>query len=147
MSCEPGCTCCTPAATDAAFVVTINPEGRVEAARTDLKVDRLRPDAWAEIPVSVTNQGYVTGPLQLRWSSVPGVEVDAPDMELTGAPSQQTRFRVRLAEPGAADLTLRFWAIGALGGLANKNTAYLYLRCLADDADPSREDVRGAATR
>ena len=35
----------------------------------------------------------------------------------------------------------------ALGGLANKNTAYLYLRCLADDADPSREDVRGAATR
>jgi hypothetical protein len=108
---------------------------------------RLRPDAWAEIPVSVINQGYVTGPLQLRSSAVPGVEVDAPDTELTGASSQQTRFRVRLAEPGAADLTLRFWAIGSLGGLANKNTAYLYLRCLADDADPSREDVRGAATR
>lgn len=141
MACEPGCTCCTPAATDAAFVVTINSEGRVEAVRTNVEVGRLRPDTWAEIPVSVTNQGYVTGPLRLRWSAVPGVEVDAPDTELTGAPNQQTRFWVRLAESGAADLTLRFWALGSLGGLANKNTAYLFLRCLADDAYPSRENV------
>jgi hypothetical protein len=147
MSCEPGCTCCTPAAREAAFIVTINPEGRVEAVRTDVEVGWLRRDVWAAIPVSISNQGFVTGPLRLRWSALPGVEVDAPDTELTGAPSQQTRFRVRLAEPGAADLKLRFWAIGSLGGLANKNTAYLYLRCLADDADPSREDVSGAATR
>jgi hypothetical protein len=89
----------------------------------------------------------VTGPLRLRWSAVPEVEVDAPDTELTGAPSQQTRFRVRLTKPGTAELTLRFWAIGSLGGLANKNTAHLYLRCLADDADPSRENVSGAASR
>ena len=66
--------------------------------------------------------------------------MDAPDTELTGAPSQRTRFRVRLAEPGAADLTLRFWAIGALGGLANKNTAHLYLRCLADQPGSTGED-------
>lgn len=145
MSCEPGCTCCTPAATDAAFVVTINPEGRVEAVRTDIAVGRLRSDTWAEIPISVTNQGYVTGPLRLRWSAVPGVEVDAPDTELTGAPGQQTRFRVRFAEPGAAELTLRFWAIGALGGLANKNTAHLYLRCVAEEADSNREHVRDRA--
>lgn len=146
MSCEPGCTCCTPAATDAAFVVTINPEGRVEAVRTDVEIGRLRSDVWVEIPVDITNQGFVTGPLRLRWSTVAGVEVDAPDTELTGAPSQRTRFRVRFAEPGAAEVRLRFWAIGSLGGLANKNTTYLYLRCRAADAGPSRGDVSAAAS-
>jgi hypothetical protein len=129
MSCEPGCACCTPVATDAAFTVTINPEGRVEARRTDVEVEALRPGEWATIGIAVVNQGYVTGPLQLRWSTVPGVEVDASDTQLTGAPGQNTEFRVRLTEPAAADLTLRFWALGALGGLANKNTSYLYLRC------------------
>jgi hypothetical protein len=129
MSCEPGCSCCTPTTSDAAFVVTINPEGRVEARRTDVEVDALRPGEWATIGVTVVNQGYVTGPLQLRWSSVPGVEVDAPDAQLTGASRQDTEFRVRLVEPVAAELTLRFWALGTLGGLANKNTSYLYLRC------------------
>ncbi|MFC7624091.1 hypothetical protein [Microlunatus sp. GCM10028923] len=128
MSCEPGCSCCTPAVDDAAFVVTINPEGRVEAARTELAVAPVRPGEWAEIDVAVLNQGYVTGPLQLRWSRLPGVEVDAPDTELTGAARQDTRFRVRLADRGAADVTFRFWALGALGGLANKNTAQLYVR-------------------
>jgi hypothetical protein len=139
MSCEPGCACCTCSATaetDAAFAVTINPEGRVEAHRTDVEVEALRPGEWATIGVAVVNQGYVTGPLQLRWSTVPGVEVDAPDVELTGAPSQDAEFRVRLAEPVAADLTLRFWALGTLGGLANKNTAYLYLRCQAANEVP-----------
>lgn len=131
MSCEPGCTCCTPVPTDAAFVVTINPEGRVDAVRTDVTVDALRPGEWATMKVAVVNQGYVTGPLQLRWSTLPGVEVDAPDTQLTGEPRQDTQFRVRLVAPAAADLTLRFWALGTLGGLSNKNTAYLYLRCQA----------------
>jgi hypothetical protein len=135
MSCEPGCACCSPDATDAAFVVTINPEGRVEAHRTDVEVGVLRPGEWARIGVAVVNQGYATGPLQLRSSTVPGVEVDAPDAQLTGAPSQDTEFRVRLAAPAAADLTLRFWALGTLGGLANKNTSYLYLRCQPTDED------------
>lgn len=133
MSCEPGCTCCTPIETGAAFVVTINPEGRVDAARTDAPIAELSPGEWVDIDVMIMNQGHVTGPLQLRWSTVPSVELDAPDTQLTGAPTQDTRFRVRFAEPGAADLTLRFWALGSLGGLANKNTAYLYLRCRSDD--------------
>lgn len=137
MSCEP---CCTPDA-DAPFVVTINPEGRVEAARTEVAVDALRPGEWATIAVAVVNQGYVTGPLQVRWSPLPGVEVDAPDTQLTGQPAQETEFHVRLAEPGDADLTLRFWALGALGGLANKNTAYLYLRCQATDGAVTRQPV------
>lgn len=145
MSCEPGCTCCTPATTDAAFVVTINPEGRVEAARTDVEVGRLQPGAWADVPVLVVNQGYVTGPLQVRWTGVPGLDVDAPDTELTGAPTQDGWFRIRLAEPGAVDLTVRFWAIGSLGGLANKNTAHLYVRCQAD-GDPVRDEVGAAVS-
>jgi hypothetical protein len=129
MSCAPGCSCCAPADTDAAFAVTINPEGRVEAARTDVAVDALPPGEWATIRVAVLNQGYVTGALQVRWSPLPGVEVDAPDTELTGESIQDAEFRVRLTEPGAADLTVRFWALGSLGGLANKNTSSLYLRC------------------
>ncbi|HVX45382.1 MAG TPA: hypothetical protein VHC49_15935 [Mycobacteriales bacterium] len=127
-------TCCPPADTDAAFAVTINPEGRVEVARTDVPVEVLQPGVWASIPVAVINQGYVTGALQVRWSPLPGVEVEAPDTPLSGESLQETEFRVRLAEPGGADLTVRFWALGALGGLANKNTSYLYLRCQAVEA-------------
>jgi hypothetical protein len=125
-------TCCPAPDTEAAFVVTINPEGRVEVARTDVAVDVLRPGEWVRIPVAVVNQGYVTGPLQMRWSALPGVEVEAPDAQLSGEPMQETEFRVRMIEPGGVDLTVRFWALGALGGLANKNTSYLYLRCQAD---------------
>ncbi|WP_152361772.1 hypothetical protein [Microlunatus speluncae] len=149
MACEPGCPCCSTDTGNAVLVVTINPEGRVEAARTDVALDPARPGEWASVAVAVINQGYVTGPLQLRWSTLPGVEVDAPDTELTGAPRQDTRFRVRLTRPGGADLTLRFWALGSLGGLANKNTAFLYLRCRADDAsgrEPAAETVRTPAT-
>jgi hypothetical protein len=133
MNCEPGCTCCTPAPTNALFLVTINPEGRVNADRTDVGVDALHPREWATIPVAIVNEGYVTGPLQIRSSSIPGVEIDAPETELTGAATQDIQFRIRFTEPGAADLTLRFWALGALGGLANKNTAFLYVRCREED--------------
>ena len=134
MHCEPGCVCCTPPTANAVFAVTINPEARVNVDRTDVSVDTLRPGDWTIIPVAVVNEGYVTGPLQLRWSIVPGVEIDASDTELTGAPVQDAQFRIRLTEPHDADLTLRFWALGALGGLANKNTTSLYLRCRADDS-------------
>lgn len=132
--CETGCTCCAPLPANAVFVVTINPEARVNVDRTSVRVEALRSGDWAIIPVAIVNEGYVTGPLQMRWSVVPGVDIDAPDTELTGTSSQDTQFRVRLAEPNDADLTLRFWALGALGGLANKNTTSLYIRYRAEDS-------------
>lgn len=129
MHCEPGCTCCADTTANAVLSVTINPEARVEAHRTEVALDPLRPGEWSTVPVAIVNQGFVTGPLQMRWATMPGVDVDAQDFELTGAPTQDAQFRVRIAEPHDADITVRFWALGALGGLANKNTASLYLRC------------------
>lgn len=129
MHCEPGCA---PPATNAVFIVTINPEARVNVDCSGASIDALNVGHWAIIPVAIVNEGYVTGPLQMRWSGVPGVEIDAPDTELTGASVQDTQFRIRLTEPIDADLTIRFWALGALGGLANKNTTSLYVRCSAD---------------
>ena len=114
--------------TDAVFVVTINPEARVEVQRTGNQIAPLAVGEWADIPLLISNEGYVTGSLQILTVSVDGVEVDAPLTELTGLPTQEAAFRVRLVEPGAVDLTFRFWALGALGGLANKNTSHLYIR-------------------
>ncbi|HLT62186.1 MAG TPA: hypothetical protein VK020_13380 [Microlunatus sp.] len=145
MSCPPGCGCgcCPPQVGDAALVVTLNPEGRVEVAAAGPVPGPARPGEWLELPVAVLNQGCVTGPLQSRWSRVAGVEVDAPDTELSGEPVQRTAVRVRLAEPGPVELTVRFWALGVLGGLANKNTAHLYLR----PRDPEPRSPGGVARR
>lgn len=128
MHCAPGCTCCASAQQEAAFLVTINPEARVEAHRSDLHIVPLRCGEWLTVPVGIVNQAFVTGPLHVRWPQTPGIEVMAPDTELTGATQQQTLIQVRLTQHGDVDLTLRFWALGALGGLANKNSASLYLR-------------------
>ncbi|GAA1134886.1 hypothetical protein GCM10009630_36950 [Kribbella jejuensis] len=123
----PAMGCCGPVATDAPIAVTINPEARVNVARSGAPVGTLTTGEWHTIPVTVVNDGFVTGPLVVEAEPVPGLELDAAANELTGEHRQDAAFRVRLDEPTMVDVTLTFRALGALGGLANHSTVNLLL--------------------
>ncbi len=125
MHCGPGCTCAHHAtAVAAALLITINPEARVDVARTADPLPRFPLGEW--VPIAVANQGYVTGPLDCWIEQGDGVEVAPLPHRLTGR-DQQMELGVRLVEPGPRAVTLRFAALGALGGLADHSTIPLVL--------------------
>jgi hypothetical protein len=123
----PAVGCCGPVATDAPIAVTINPEARVNVARSGAPVGTLKPGEWHPIAVTVVNDGFVTGPLAVESEPVSGLQLEMPAHELTGEHRQETVFRVRLDAPTVVDVTLTFRALGALGGLANHSTVNLLL--------------------
>lgn len=123
----PAIGCCGPVETDAPIAVTINPEARVNVARSGAPIGALTPGEWHTISVTVVNDGFVTGPLAVEADPVRGLDLDLPLHELTGEHRQDTGFRVRLDEPTVVDVTLTFRALGALGGLANHSTVNLLL--------------------
>ncbi|WP_328324590.1 hypothetical protein OHA70_33680 [Kribbella sp. NBC_00382] len=120
--------CCAPVDTTAPISVTINPEARVNAARTGHRVASLAMGDWHPIEFPIVNTGFVTGQLVIEADPVPGIELDLPVHELTGEPLQEGGFRVRFDVPTIVDVTLTFRAVGALGGLAIHSTLHLLLR-------------------
>ncbi len=120
--------CCGPVETTAPLSVTINPEARVNVARTGNRVESLPVGEWHAIEFPIVNTGFVTGLLVIESDPVPGVELDLPAHELTGVPRQEGAFRVRFDEPTIVDVTLTFRALGALGGLALHSSLHLILR-------------------
>jgi hypothetical protein len=54
--------CCGPVESEAPIAITINPEARVSAVRTSTRLGHPKPGEWHKIPVTVINQGFVTGP-------------------------------------------------------------------------------------
>jgi hypothetical protein len=125
--CEPT-GCCDPIDTTAPISVTINPEARVNVARTAIRLGTMTAGEWHKIDIVIVNQGYVTGPLAIESDPVRGVKLDLPVHELTGEPRQYGGFRVRFETPTAVDLTFTFRALNALGGLANHSSLNLLLR-------------------
>lgn len=125
----PACGCAGPVETDAPIAVTINPEARVNVARTSAPIGELVAGEWHTIDVAVVNDGFVTGPLALEAEPVRGIELDLPVHELTGEHHQDASFRVRFDVPTTVEVTLTFRALAALGGLANHSTIHLLLRC------------------
>jgi hypothetical protein len=122
------CGCSGPVETDAPIAVTINPEARVNAARTTAPIGRLTPDAWHTIDVTLINEGFVAGPLAIETDPIPGVELDLPLHELTGEHRQDIAFRIHFDAPTVVDVPLTFRALAALGGLATHSTVHLLLR-------------------
>ncbi len=123
----PAIGCCGPVETDAPLAVTINPEARVNVARSGAPIGTLKPGEWHTLDVTVVNDGFVTGPLAIEAEPVRGVQLDLPLHELTGEHRQDAALRVRLDAPTVVDVTLTFRALGALGGLANHSTVNLLL--------------------
>ena len=130
---RPGC--CGPVDTTAPISVTINPEARVNVARTATRVESLPIGDWHTIEFTIVNTGYVTGQLVIEGDPVPGVELDLPAHELTGEPRQEGAIRVRFDAPTIVDVTLTFRALGALGGLAIHSSLHLILRSHAGMGD------------
>jgi hypothetical protein len=120
--------CCGPVDTTAPISVTINPEARVNVARTATRLGSMTAGVWHTIDITIVNDGYVTGPLAIESDQVRGVELDLPVHEITGEPRQEGGFRVRFDAPTAVDITLTFRALNALGGLANHSSLALLLR-------------------
>jgi hypothetical protein len=120
--------CCDPVDTTAALSVTINPEARVNVARTGSRVASLAAGEWHTIEFPIVNTGFVTGVLVIDGDPVPGIELDLPDHQLTGEPRQEGSFRVRFGAPTIVDITLTFRALGSLGGLAIHSSLHLLLR-------------------
>ncbi|MFE3001810.1 hypothetical protein ACFXG4_43385 [Nocardia sp. NPDC059246] len=126
--CAPAVGCCGPVETDAPIAVVINPEARVNVARTSAPLGELTPGDWHTIDVTVVNDGFVTGPLAIEATPVRGIDLDLPVHELTGEHRQDATFRIRFNTAAVADVTLTFRALAALGGLANHSTIHLLLR-------------------
>ncbi|WP_152691044.1 hypothetical protein [Jiangella alkaliphila] len=120
--------CCGPVDTTAPISVSVNPEARVNVARTATRLGALAPGDWHTIDVTIVNDGYVTGPLTIESDPVRGVELDLPVHQLTGEPRQDGGFRVRFDSPATVDVTLTFRALNALGGLATHSSLSLLLR-------------------
>jgi hypothetical protein len=120
--------CCGPVDTTAPISVTINPEARVNVARTGSRAASFTTGDWHTIDFPIVNTGYVTGLLEIQGDPVPGVELDLPAHELTGEPRQEGAIRVRFDVPTIVDVTLTFRALGALGGLATHGSLHLILR-------------------
>jgi hypothetical protein len=120
--------CCGPVDTTAPISVTINPEARVNVARTATRLGTMTPGEWHTIDITIVNLGYVTGQLVIESPPVPGVELDLPIHELTGEERQEGGIRVRFDAPTVVDTTLTFRALGALGGLALHSSLNLLLR-------------------
>ncbi|HZX07106.1 hypothetical protein [Kribbella sp.] len=120
--------CCDPVETTAPISVVINPEARVNVARTGHRVPNLTAGEWHTIEFPIVNTGFVTGQLVIESDPVPGIELDLPVHELTGEPAQDGSLRVRFDVPAVVDVTLRFRALGSLGGLALHSSLHLVLR-------------------
>ena len=120
--------CCGPVDTKAPISVTINPEARVNVARTATRVEPVASGHWHPIDLTIVNDGYVTGQLVIESDPVPGVELDLPPHDLTGEPRQEGAIRVRFDSPTIVNVTLNFRALGALGGLATHSAMHLLLR-------------------
>jgi hypothetical protein len=120
--------CCGPVDTIAPISVSINPEARVNVARTATRVPTMSTGQWHPIPLTIVNFGYVTGQLTIQSDPVAGIELELPTHDLTGEPRQEGAFQVRFADPAVVDITLTFRALGSLGGLANHSTLNLLLR-------------------
>ena len=122
------CGCSGPVETDAPIAVTINPEARVNVARTTAPIGRLTPAEWHTIDITLVNDGFVTGPLAIETTPIRGIDLDLPLHELTGEHRQDLAFRVHFEAPAVVDVPLTFRALAALGGLATHSTLNLLLR-------------------
>ncbi|MDX3005089.1 hypothetical protein PWY87_25665 [Kribbella solani] len=114
--------------TDAPIAITINPEARVNVTRTTAPIPTLTPNEWHPIPITLTNEGFVTGPLSITTDPVPGLDLDLPTPTITGAPRQDLAIHARLHSPTTVDISLTFRALNALGGLATHSQIHLLLR-------------------
>jgi hypothetical protein len=128
LHCAEACGCSGPVETNAPIAVTINPEARVNVARSTAPIGRLAPGEWHTIDVTLINDGFVTGPLAIETEPVRGIELDLPRHELTGEHRQDLAFRVHFDAPAVVDVPLTFRALAALGGLATHSTLNLLLR-------------------
>ena len=120
------------ASSDAAIVITINPEARVSVALGGVLPAPGRCGMPAELSVRVDNQGFVTSRLEAAFVGEPpaGATLDFRPEPLTGARRETRAMRITLTKPGLTDLTIAFRARNEAPDLGERDRVHFLMRCL-----------------
>ena len=114
---------------DAVFRVTINPEARVSVVQVGEIPAEVACGSPVILPVRVTNQGFVTAPLEASLVDAPaGVALDFPVLALKGAREETRVLRLTLARPGTVDLTLAFRTRNEIPDLNGRDRLHFLIR-------------------
>lgn len=118
-------------AADAPIELTINPEARVSVVRGGAVPPAKACGQAIDLPVKITNQGFVTAPLEARLvDSIPaGVGLEFSAEPLKGVREEHRVLRVTLKNPGTVDITIAFRAKNDIPDLGGRNSVHLLVRC------------------
>ena len=111
--------------------IRINPEARVSASVTGAWPTAVSCGAPVEIPVEITNQGYVTARLEARLMNDPVTDatLDFHPEPLTGAPQETRMLRITLTKPGPTDLTIAFRSHNEVPDLGARDRIHILMHC------------------
>jgi uncharacterized membrane protein len=115
----------------AAINIMINPEARISVSRGTLPLPAVACGHTMQLPVKISNQGFVTAPLQVTLvNSIPeGVDLKFTSESLKGISEEIRILKVTLTKPEPVDITLSFRAENDIPDLGGGNRIHLMLRC------------------
>jgi len=117
------------AAGNAVFRVTVNPEARVSVVQVGEIPAETACGSPLSLPVRITNQGFVTAPLEASLvDAPPGVVLDFPALALKGTREETRVLRLTLAKPGTVDLTLAFRTRNEIPDLNGRDRLHFLIR-------------------
>lgn len=121
-----------PAANDAPIQIAINPETRVSVTRGGNVPPPAACGRPIELPVKITNRGFLTAPLEATLvDNVPaGVSIEFAPKPLSGAVDEMRSLRVTLRKAELVDVTVSFRAKNDIPDLGGRDRIHLLLRCL-----------------
>jgi hypothetical protein len=116
----------------AAIEVTINPEARVSARRTDAELPRMDCGVLAPILIRIANEAFVTSRVNasLRDASASRMVTIQPiQQRLVGAAVEYRVLKISLRQAGTTDVTLTFDAGPGTEDLGSRATVYFIANC------------------
>jgi hypothetical protein len=118
--------------TDAAIVVTINPEGRISVTLGPFTPSPARRGTPVDWPVKVINQGFSTGRLiaQLVGDPPPGAVLDFHPERLKGLPLEMRMMRITLTNSAPTDITIAFLLANETPDFGGRDRIHLLVRPL-----------------
>jgi hypothetical protein len=111
--------------------VIVNPEGRVSVTEMGAVPD-VRRGVAAAIPVTIINQGFVTGLLEaeLVGTTPSWVAMEFRPERLTGLPAETRILRLTVGRPGTVDISIAFRTHSEAPDLGGRDRIHFLLRSL-----------------
>lgn len=111
--------------------IIINPEARVSVTEIGAFPD-LHSGRAIAVPVSIINQGFVTGMLEaeLVGNAPAWVTLELRPERLKGGPTEMRIMRLLVGRPGTADITIAFRLHSEAPDLGGRDRIHFLVRCL-----------------